>query len=210
MEPADRVGHPADRRGFVHRLVCDWATHDELGHQVALRADECHDLGPHTHAGRGDRRRVLDFARDPQEMRVVAGQADDVAVMRTGRLDQEVPVRDPAGQRPEHQCTARQVGNPLHRERQIMLEFASQLVVGSGFSVRCHETSSARGSTPRMMSESRRRNGVRHAVSMQKKGPGDRLADLPVGTSSSRSSPRRWRHPLRHRRPVLEPRGCSK
>ena len=80
----------------MDRLVRDRRAHDEPGHEVALGPDEGGHLRPTPDPGRGDRRRVLHLAADPQQVRVVAGQPDDPAVGRPGGVDQEVPVRDPA------------------------------------------------------------------------------------------------------------------
>ena len=88
----------AMRLGPVDRLVTDRRALDEPGHEVALRPDEGRHLGPDADAGRGDRRGVLDLAADAEEMGVVAGQADDIAVVAVRRRDEEVAVRDPARQ----------------------------------------------------------------------------------------------------------------
>ena len=61
-------------------LEADRRALDEPRDEVALRSDERRDLRPDADAGGRDRRRVLDLAADAQEMRVVAGEADDVAV----------------------------------------------------------------------------------------------------------------------------------
>ncbi len=52
--------------------------------------------GPDADPGRRDGRRVLHLAADAEQVGVVAGEADDVAVVRTGDRDEEVAVRDAA------------------------------------------------------------------------------------------------------------------
>ena len=110
------IGGPSWKRRMESatcRIVSGrWTASSETGlpsmnlrDEVALRADEGDDLRAHPDAGRRDRRRVLDLAADPQQVRVVAGQAEDVPVARTRRGDQEVPVRDPARER--HEARAR-------------------------------------------------------------------------------------------------------
>ena len=80
VDAAERVGDAGQRLGLADLGLRDRRALDEPGDEVALGADEGDDLRPDADAGRGDRRRVLDLAADAEQVRVVAGQPDDVAV----------------------------------------------------------------------------------------------------------------------------------
>ena len=113
----------------MHSLVADRRAFDEPRDEVALGPDECGHLGAHAHAGRGDRRGVLDLAADAKQVRVVAGQADDVALAVTRDRDQEVPVRDAPGQGCQHEGTARELGDSAHRPDQVVAQLPAQFLV---------------------------------------------------------------------------------
>ena len=80
VDPPQRVGDPRQHLGLADLVVLDRRALDEAGDEVALGPDERDDLRPDADPGRGDRRGVLDLAADPEQVRVVAGQADDVAL----------------------------------------------------------------------------------------------------------------------------------
>ena len=107
VDPAERVGDAPERLRSVDGLVADRRPDDEPRDEVALGPDERGHLRPDADAGRRDRRRVLDLAADAEQVRVVAGQPDDPALVGAGGVDPEVPVRDPARQGGEGQLTAR-------------------------------------------------------------------------------------------------------
>ena len=81
-------------RGPASRLTGDAV--DEAGDEVALRPDEGGHLRPDPDPRRRHRRGVLHLAADAEQVGVVAGQPDDVAVRAAGDVDQEVAVGDPA------------------------------------------------------------------------------------------------------------------
>jgi hypothetical protein len=96
VDPADRIGGAPERLRPVDGHVVDAHPDDELRDEVALRPDERGDLRPDPDTGRRDRRSVLDLAADPEQVGVVAGEPQDVAVRHARRGDQVVAVRDPA------------------------------------------------------------------------------------------------------------------
>ena len=126
VDLAERIGDPNEGLGAVDGLVGDRRTVDEPGHEVALRPDERRDLWSHADPGRGDRRRMLDLATDPEQVGVVAGEPDDPAFIRAGRLDQEVPVRDPAGQGPKRQVAAGKIRHALHHADELVAQLAAE------------------------------------------------------------------------------------
>ena len=117
VDPAERVGDAAERLGPVDGLVRHRRADDEPGDEVALGPDEGGDLRPHADAGRRDRRGVLHLPGDPQEVRVVAGQADDPALVGAGRVDAEVPVRDPAREGGQRQVAPGRAPGPAAAPR---------------------------------------------------------------------------------------------
>ena len=60
------VRNPFERLWLPHCLDGDGGTDDEPSDEVALRPDECGDLGTDTDAGCRNRRGVLDLAADPE------------------------------------------------------------------------------------------------------------------------------------------------
>ena len=101
VDAAERVADAAQGLRLMDGLVRDRRALDEPGDEVALRPDERGDLGPDADAGGRDRRGVLDLAADPEQVGVVAGEPDDVAVRPLpADDDEEVAVGDPAGERP--------------------------------------------------------------------------------------------------------------
>ena len=90
------------------------------------RADERGDLGPHPHPGRGDGRGVLHLPGDAQEVGVVAGQPDDPAVIRPGRIHPKVPVRDPARQGGQGQLTPGDIRDLLQGPDEVVVQGAPQ------------------------------------------------------------------------------------
>ena len=122
VEAADRVGDPADRLGSVDRVVADRAALDEARDEAALRAQEGRHLGPDPDASRRDSGGMLHLAADAQEVRVVAGEADDVALGCPFHVHEEVAVRDPARERRERQAAAGQLGHGLERAVELVLQ----------------------------------------------------------------------------------------
>ena len=122
VDAADRIGDPTDRFRTVDRLVRDRRALDELRHEVAAVPDERRHLRSHAHTGRGHGRRVLDLPADAQQVRVVAGQPDDVAFALAGELDEEVAVRDPAGERGEGHLPAGDLGHDLERRDEVLFQ----------------------------------------------------------------------------------------
>ena len=82
--------------------------------------------GPDADARRRDRRGMLDLAGDPEQVRVVAGQADDPALVGPGRVDPEVPVRDPARERGQGQLAPGDLRDPLHGPDEVVVQRATQ------------------------------------------------------------------------------------
>ena len=80
MDPAQRVCDPLDRVRLTNLFDRDRRPLDESGDEIALRPDERGDLGADADTGRRDGRGVLDLPADAEQMRVVAGQPDDVAL----------------------------------------------------------------------------------------------------------------------------------
>jgi hypothetical protein len=69
---------------------------------------------------------VLDLARYPQQVRIVAGQPDDPAPVGPGRVDAEVPVRDPARERGQGQLAPGDLRDPLHGPDEVVVQRATQ------------------------------------------------------------------------------------
>jgi hypothetical protein len=69
---------------------------------------------------------------------VIASQPDDIPIAPPGRLDEEVAVRDPAGQWANRQIRAREVWNPLHRPDEHLAELPAE----DGFCVVRHRDGS--------------------------------------------------------------------
>ena len=113
----------------MDRLVRHRGPDDEPGDEIALGPDERRHLRPHPHAGRRDGRGMLDLPGDPQQVRVVAGQPDDPALLRAGGVHPEVPVRDPARQGREGQLTARELRDLLHGAHEVVVELPMQDLV---------------------------------------------------------------------------------
>ena len=82
--------------------------------------------GPTPTPGRRDGRRVLHLAADPEQMGVVAGEPDDVAVVGAGDRDQEVAVRDAAAEGREDELAPGQLRDPLHGRDQLVAQLADQ------------------------------------------------------------------------------------
>ena len=122
VDPAQRIGDSPERVGLVDGLVTDRRPDDEPRDEVALGPDERGHLRPDADAGRGDRRRVLDLPADAEQVRVVAGQPDDPALVGPGGVDPEVPVRDPARQGREGQLTAPDLRDLLERADEVVVE----------------------------------------------------------------------------------------
>ena len=111
----------------MDRLVGDRRAVDEAGHEVALRPDERRDLRPDADAGRRDGRGVLDLAADPEQVRVVAGEADDPALGRspaasTRKLRFVIPP-DSARRR---QVAAGELRDALHRRDELVAQLAAE------------------------------------------------------------------------------------
>ena len=122
-----RRSESATRRSVSGRWTASSLTgcaDDEPGHEIALRPDERGHLRADADPGRGDRRRVLDLAADAEQVRVVAGQPDDPALVRAGRVDPEVAVRDPAGQRGQGQLATGQLGHLLHGPDEVVVQLS--------------------------------------------------------------------------------------
>ena len=113
VDPPERIRHPPERLGPMDRLVRHRLPDDEPRDEVALRPDEGGDLRPDADPGRRDGRGVLHLPGDAQEVGVVAGQPDDPALVRAVRVDPEVPVGDPAGQRRQGQASPGDLRDPL-------------------------------------------------------------------------------------------------
>jgi len=125
VDPAERLGDgPEDLRGPDLREA-DRPALDEACDEIALGSDERDDLGPDADAGRGNRGGVLDLAADAEEVGVVAGQSDDVAVRSTVDRDEEVPVRDPAAQGDEMELRVAELGDPSKRRGELLAQLAS-------------------------------------------------------------------------------------
>ena len=110
----------------MDRLVRHRLADDEPGDEVALRPDERGDLRPDADPGRRDGRGVLHLPGDPEEVGVVAGQPDDPALVRAVRVDPEVPVGDPAGQRRQGQASAGDLRDPLQGLDELVVQRATQ------------------------------------------------------------------------------------
>ena len=110
----------------MDRLVRHRGADDEPGDEVALRPDERGHLRPDADPGRSHGRRVLHLPGDAQEVGVVAGQPDDPAVVRTGRVHAEVAVRDPARQRGQGQLAPGDLGNALQGPDEVVVQRAPQ------------------------------------------------------------------------------------
>ena len=80
-------------------LETDSRALDEAGDEVALRPDERRHLRPDADTSSRDGRRVLDFSADAEQMGVIAGETDNVAVGLTADRDQEIAVGDATRQR---------------------------------------------------------------------------------------------------------------
>ena len=83
VDAAERIRDAAERLRLVDGLVRHRRALDEAGHEVALGPDEGGDLRPHADPGRRDRRGMLHLPGDPEQVGVVAGQADDPALGRS-------------------------------------------------------------------------------------------------------------------------------
>src|SRR5258705_6895 len=71
-------------------------------------------------------RRGLDLAADAEQVGVVAGEPDHPAIRRAGGVHEEVAVRDSAGQRPQGQFAAGDLGDALQRADELVAELATQ------------------------------------------------------------------------------------
>jgi len=106
-------------------LEADRLTDDEASDQVALGADERGHLRPDPHPRRHHRGRMLDLATDAEQMGVVASQPDDVALAGPRHRDQEVAVRDAAGERGQGQVDVGQLGDLLHCQNELVTEITT-------------------------------------------------------------------------------------
>jgi hypothetical protein len=68
---------------------------------------------------------VLDLAADPEEVRVVAGQPDDVAIRPAVDRDEEVSVRNPAAQGDEMELGVAELRDPPERRGELLAQLAS-------------------------------------------------------------------------------------
>jgi len=68
---------------------------------------------------------VLDLSADPEQVRVVAGQADDVAIPPPVDRDEEVPVRDAAAQGNEMELGVAELRDPPKRRGELLAQLAS-------------------------------------------------------------------------------------
>jgi hypothetical protein len=96
MESPERIRDPGEGRGLVGIDHRKGAAFDEPRHEVSLGPDEGDHLRADPNTSRGHGRRMLHLPADTEQVRVVAGEADHVADGLSGRLDQVIPVRDPA------------------------------------------------------------------------------------------------------------------
>ncbi len=78
---------------------------DETRDEASLRLDERDHLRRDSELRRGERGVVLDVAVDPEQLRVLAADAQDEQLARRRHL--EVPVRDPAAEHLDRLDTAR-------------------------------------------------------------------------------------------------------
>ena len=126
VDATERVGDASQGRGLADGLVGDRRPLDEARDEVALRPDEGRHLGADPDAGGRDRRRVFDLTADAEQVRVVAGQPDDPSLGGAARRDQEVPVRDPAGQRDQRQVAPGELREPTERVDELIAELAPE------------------------------------------------------------------------------------
>jgi len=68
---------------------------------------------------------VLHLSADPEQVRVVAGQADDVAIPPPVDRDEEVPVRDAAAQGNEMELGVAELRDPSKRRGELLAQLAS-------------------------------------------------------------------------------------
>ena len=158
---------------------------DEPRDEIALGPEERDDLGTHTQPGRDHGRRVLHLPADPEEMRVVAGEADDVALRGAGKVDAVVAVGDAAGERGQREPVVGQLGDAPEHADQVVRHLAT-----------CGRRLVAHGHS----------SGV-SAAAQGRRPP--RRPRSPAGANVSRSSPRRSRGrarllaPAAHREQVV-------
>ena len=110
-----RRSESATRRSVSGRWTASSDTgvaDDEPRDEIALRPDERGHLRTDADPGRRDRRGMLHLPADAEQVGVVAGQPDDPALVRAGRVDPEVPVGDPARQRRSGSARARRSPGP--------------------------------------------------------------------------------------------------
>ena len=79
VDPAQRRADGAQPLRLAHLRLGDRAALDEPGDEVALGSQEGDHLRADADPGGGHGRGVLDLAADAEEVRVVAGEADDEA-----------------------------------------------------------------------------------------------------------------------------------
>src|SRR3954453_16504064 len=126
VDPSERIRDSADRVGSMDRLVRHRGADDEPRDEIALGSDEGGHLRPDADAGSGNGRRMLHLPRDAQQVRVVAGQADDPALVRSGRVHPEVAVGDPARQMGQGEVTSGDLRDLLHRPDELLVQRATQ------------------------------------------------------------------------------------
>ena len=69
---------------------------------------------------------MLDLPADAEQVRVVAGEADDPAIGRARRRDEEVAVGDPARERGQRQVAPGQLGEPAERLDERVVQLAAE------------------------------------------------------------------------------------
>ena len=129
---------------------------------------------------------MLDLAADPQQVGVVAGQADDPAVRgRRRRVDQEVAVGDAARERGQGELAAGQLGHALQRRDQLVAQLAVQRLVRRFAGARL-DSSSVRTRDGAAARSPGRRSSL--AVRRAARSRARRSIASPVATSASMSS----------------------
>ncbi len=97
VDTAQRLRRPANVHRTAHLLGRDGRSLDEARDEVAVGFDELDDLRPDPGGRRSDGRLELGPALDPEVLRVLATDPQDVHAVIEGHL--EVVIRDPAPER---------------------------------------------------------------------------------------------------------------
>ena len=88
--------HDTQRGSRASRIDAAVLALDEPRHQVTLRFEEGHDLRPDAHLRGGQGGAVFGRPVDPQQLRVLAADAEDERL--AADVDAEVAVRDPTAE----------------------------------------------------------------------------------------------------------------